>query len=269
MVTTRPIDPAAGQEDYRVRLSSFEGPLDLLLFLIRRAEVDIQDIPIAEITDQYLAFLGGLDRIDIDLAGDFLLMAATLVEIKSRTLAPRPEGADPEDGLAVDESAADPRGELIRQLLAYQRYRAAAERLDRIRADFAARHAVRARAGEADPAAEETEVELELEDAHVADLLDAYERIVAAIDFTRIGEHSVEYDDTPISLHQEDLLDRLGRAERKSMRFVDLIRGRNRGETIGLFLATLELLRQRKVAIRDTGESDDDRLELERLDDPE
>ncbi|MFN9957854.1 MAG: segregation/condensation protein A, partial [bacterium] len=64
MVTTRPADPGSSQEDYRVRLSSFEGPLDLLLFLIRRAEVDIQDIPIAEITDQYLAFLGGLDRID-------------------------------------------------------------------------------------------------------------------------------------------------------------------------------------------------------------
>lgn len=271
MVTIRPLEPGAAQEDYRVRLSSFEGPLDLLLFLIRRAEVDIQDIPIAQVTDQYLAFLGGLDRIDIDLAGEFLLMAATLVEIKSRTLAPRPEGGEADPALAVDEAAADPRGELIRQLLAYQRYRAAAEQLERIRSDFAARHAARVRAAEAETAAagDEVERELELEDAHVADLLDAYERIVAAIDFTRIGEHAVEYDDTPISLHQEDLLDRLGRAEGKRMRFVDLIRGRTRGETIGLFLATLELLRQRHVAIREAGGDEDTSLEIERLDDPE
>ena len=76
------------QEDYQVDLDAFCGPLDLLLFLIRRAEVDVQDIPIARITDQYLAFLRQLDDIDIDIAGDFLVMAAMLVEIKSRTLVP-------------------------------------------------------------------------------------------------------------------------------------------------------------------------------------
>ncbi|MFO0006383.1 MAG: segregation/condensation protein A, partial [bacterium] len=163
-------------------------------------------------------------------------MAATLVEIKSRTLAPRPEG-EGEGVLPVDESTEDPRGELIRQLLAYQRYRAAAEQLERIRGDFAARHAARAAAGESETPPADEEVELELEDAHVADLLDAYERIVAAIDFTRIGEHAVEYDDTPISLFQDDLIDRLGRLPERRQRFVDLIRGRTRGETIGLFLA--------------------------------
>ena len=72
------------QDDYQVRLSSFQGPLDLLLYLIRRAEVDIADIPIHTITDQYFRFLKQLDNIDIDVAGEFLVMAATLVEIKSR-----------------------------------------------------------------------------------------------------------------------------------------------------------------------------------------
>ena len=75
------------QEDYQVNLEGFCGPLDLLLFLIRRAEVDVRDIPIADLTDQYLAFLRRLDDIDIDIAGEFLVMAATLVEIKSRTAA--------------------------------------------------------------------------------------------------------------------------------------------------------------------------------------
>ena len=78
------------QDDYQVRLSNFEGPLDLLLFLIRRAEVDIQDIPIVEITEQYFDFLKQIDEIDIELAGEFLVMAATLIEIKSRSIRPPP-----------------------------------------------------------------------------------------------------------------------------------------------------------------------------------
>ena len=83
------------QEDYTVQLESFEGPLDLLLYLIRRAEVDIQNIPIAAITDQYLLVLRQVDSVDVELAGDFLVMAATLMELKSRTLAPvEVEGED-------------------------------------------------------------------------------------------------------------------------------------------------------------------------------
>ena len=77
------------QDDYEVRLSSFQGPLDLLLFLVRRSEVDISDIPISMITEQYFGFLKNIHRVDVELAGEFLVMAATLVEIKSRTLAPR------------------------------------------------------------------------------------------------------------------------------------------------------------------------------------
>ena len=99
MTTT---EPAMGNKEYTVRLEAFEGPIDLLYFLIRRAEVDITDIPIATIADQYMAYLDGIDRVDIDRAGEFLLMAATLTEIKSRILGAeaageREEGADPTD----------------------------------------------------------------------------------------------------------------------------------------------------------------------------
>ena len=76
------------QEDYRVTLHAFQGPMDLLLYLIRRVEVDITDIPVAEITDQYLGFLRQVQDIDVELAGEFLVMAATLIELKSRTLMP-------------------------------------------------------------------------------------------------------------------------------------------------------------------------------------
>ncbi|MFO0829799.1 MAG: segregation/condensation protein A [Phycisphaerales bacterium] len=248
------------QDDYQVRLSSFQGPLDLLLYLIRRAEVDIEDIPIHEITSQYFEFLRQLDRVDIDLAGEFLVMAATLIEIKSRTLAPSPEG---EAADATDASSAmgDPRAELVQQLLAYQRFRNAADELDRLRDEYANRWVARAREGEA-PADASGDDDVELEDAHILDLFETYERIISAIDLTRLGEHKVAYDDTPITLHQTDLLDRLQRAPNGALSLRQVFEGRSRGEMIGLFLATLELARQRKLQIRQDEREHDIQLEL-------
>ena len=233
-------------DDYQVRLSSFQGPLDLLLYLIRRAEVDIHDIPIHEITGQYFAFLKQLRHIDIDSAGEFLVMAATLIEIKSRTLAPQPEGQETNQESAAAESL-DPRAELVQQLLAYQRFRNAAEQLDRLRDEYSNRWAARVRHGEL-PAFED-EDELEIEDAHILDLFQTYERIISAIDLTRLGEHKVAYDDTPITLHQTDLIDRLKRTPGRKFTLRSIFEGRSRGEMIGLFLATLELARQRSILI--------------------
>jgi segregation and condensation protein A len=108
--------------DYPVRLGNFEGPLDLLLHLIRKHELDIYDIPIAVITQQYLEYLDLLAELNLDLAGEFLVMAATLIHIKSRTLLPRPDPKqeDPEE---------DPREALMRRLVEHQRFKAAAELL--------------------------------------------------------------------------------------------------------------------------------------------
>src|SRR5688572_30218512 len=173
------------QEDYQITLDMFRGPLDLLLFLIRRAEVDIHDIPIAQVTDQYLAFLKQLDDFDIDVAGEFLVMAATLIEIKSRTLMPpeqRKSSEQHEGGLAAsasDLASADPRFELVQQLLAYQKYRIASDELEARRIAFWQRFARRPARLSPEVATSDVEpIELELEDAHVFDLADAYERIV-------------------------------------------------------------------------------------------
>lgn len=245
------------QDEYHVMLSNFKGPLDLLLFLIRRSELDITDIPIAQITDQYLAFLGGIDQIDIEVAGDFLVMAATLIEIKSRVLRPTsPKGAGGEAEASAESAerdgldGGDPRYELIQQLLAYQKYRIAAEQLDVRREEFERRFAIRPT--RFTPAADDQSeaVELDLDDVHLMDLFDAYERILATIDFSKLGEHSVEYDDTPIELHAEDIVDRIARAERGCITLQEAFRGRTRGEVIGLFLATLELVKQRRVKVR-------------------
>lgn len=246
--------PMPLQEDYQVALDSFHGPMDLLLYLIRRAEVDIQDIPIATITDQYLALLNRLHDVDIDVAGEFLVMASTLVEIKSRVLMPvqrreGDDGAGDADGDGID--ASDPRSELVQQLLAYQKYRIASEELEQRRVAFSNRCVAR-------PARAQTEqietdaaepVEIELEDVHVLDLSEAYERIIASIDLTRLGEHMVEIDDTPIALHQEDLLDRITRAPELRLSLTDAFEGQNLGQRLGLFLATLELVRLRKVTV--------------------
>ncbi|MFK7958915.1 MAG: ScpA family protein [Phycisphaerales bacterium] len=252
------------QEDYRVSLDHFEGPLDLLLYLIRRSEVDIHEISVARICDQYLAFLKGVDTVDVEVAGDFLVMAATLVEIKSRTLVPPEEGeggsdaAQPED----DGEPADPRDELIRVLLMYQRFRDAGEQLDASRAALfqslprAVGQAVR-KAMRADRAEERT---LELEDAHPMDLAEAYEQVMSAVNLDRVGDHVVEMDDTPIIIHQADLIDRLEHAVDGRLTLQDAFDGHTTLQRIGLFMATLELTRQRRIDV--TQDEIDDPVEI-------
>ncbi|HXG63588.1 MAG TPA: segregation/condensation protein A [Blastocatellia bacterium] len=115
-------DAADAASAYKVKLEVFEGPLDLLLYLIRKEEVSIYDIPIARITAQYLSYLQAMQDLDIAVAGEFLMMAATLIHIKSQMLLPR----DPE---APEEQAEDPRAELVQQLLEHQKYKTAANML--------------------------------------------------------------------------------------------------------------------------------------------
>jgi segregation and condensation protein A len=115
---------AVGGEELRLVLGEFTGPLDLLLYLIRQEQVSIYDIPVARITDEYLRYLQLMKELDIALAGDFLVVAATLIEIKSKMLLPR----DPNAGVNEDD-ADDPRSELVNQLLEHQKYKAAAQML--------------------------------------------------------------------------------------------------------------------------------------------
>src|SRR5215475_11886268 len=117
-------DDEARRDSYRVKLEIFEGPLDLLLYLIRKDEIDIYDIPIAHITEQYLSYLGLMQELDIAVAGDFLVMASTLIYIKSKLLLPPDPKAEGEEDLNED-----PRAELVERLLEYQKFKAAANLL--------------------------------------------------------------------------------------------------------------------------------------------
>jgi len=234
----------AAQDDYVISLEAFEGPLDLLLFLIRRAEVDIQDIPIAAITDQYLLVLQQVDDVDIEQAGEFLVMAASLIELKSRTLAP-PVESEEEGGDGQNEPMADPRQELVRQLLTYQRIRTAGEDLDESREAFARR--TRARIRPSDDVFQSEDEGLELDDLHLMDLVDSWERVAAAIDFDQLGSHMVSVDDAPIALYQEDLMDRLERRKGMPVVLQETFAGKTPAQRVGLFLAVLELVKTSRV----------------------
>lgn len=261
--------------EYKVELDAFEGPMDLLLYLIRRAEVDIHDIPVAELTRQYMGYLRQVHTIDIDLAGEFLVMAATLTEIKARMLAPTPvrEGDEGAPADAGPESPAseliDPRAELVRQLLEYKRFRDAADALGRKRDEwdqrYAASHADLDRASLAEAARKLADVDIE--DVTLSDLAGAFAKILASVDLTRLGDHRVVIDETPIEVHAEDLVLRLrelgaggdapadGTAS-APVDFAEVFKGRSRSEMIGLFLALLELVRRRRVSVEQQGTAD-------------
>ena len=237
--------------------------MDLLLFLIRRAEVDINDIPIVSITEQYFELLREIDAIDIEVAGEFLVMAATLIEIKSRSLKPveRSNEDSPQD-IGDDGASTDPRFELVQQLMAYQRYRAASERLDEHRLEHSKQFAAVVRPSKIEADDSDEMDALEIEDAHLGDLIDAYQRIVEAVDFGKMGEHEIEYDDTPIALHEQDLVDRMMRREDKRLSLAETMAGKRRVEMIGLFLAVLELARNQRVRVFQNKDKDDIILEF-------
>jgi segregation and condensation protein A len=221
--------------DYRVNLDIFAGPLDLLLYLVRKEEVDIYDIPLARITDQYLQYLEMLKQLDIDLAGDFLVMAATLMEIKSAMLLPQ---AEPDQ--AATENAGDPRAELIRQLLEYKRFKDAANLLGAAAEQHQERFA--RPSSLIDRLAPDAEPEVDIEQVSIWDLLEAFDAICKATGTSTYTGHI--RDDTPIDLYQIEILHRL--QTEGPLTFERIFDSKpNRLAMVGLFLGILELIRDK------------------------
>ncbi len=277
--------------DYRVELEAYSGPLDLLLFLVKKHEIDLHDIPIAKLTEQYLHYLDQIRQVhnlDLELAAEFLVMASTLLEIKSAMIAPRPESEDDAETSdpTADTDLSDPRYELVRQLLEYKKYKDAADALDHRLDDWHNRFANRPARGtnsartktnsedsattdanaqtdddiidpdDIDNAADP--IDLDMDDVSVLDLCEAFARMLESVG-QKPYTHDVVYDDTPIALHAEDIVDQLQRAIASaangsdgstSLTLAKIFEGRqNRSEMIGLFLATLELVRQHRVRV--------------------
>lgn len=230
--------------DYRVNLEIYNGPLDLLLYLIRRSEVEIHDISVAAITEQYLAYVDLLKELNINNASEFLVMASTLLEIKSAMILPRPVEIE-EDG---DEDLSDPRLELVRQLLEYKRFKDAANELHAAAGDQSQRwpRSLADLKNLQEEFKQQQQQELDLEGLQIWDLFDTFNKLMQATLASQRG-HEVIHDNTPIDIYETDILDRAQREQ--PLTFVAVFQGRNRGEMIGLFLALLELIREKLVRV--------------------
>lgn len=231
---------SVGQMDdspYKVVLPVFEGPLDLLLHLIRENEIDIYDIPIAKVTEQYLAYLSLMESLDLDVAGEWLVMAATLLEIKSRMLLPEQPGEQPE------EEKIDPRLELVERLIEYERFKAAAD-VFRGLEDRRSRVFARAEA----EAAFDLRPTLSLEDITAVDLLSVLQRILADMGEEEVT--SIQRRKITVRMRMREIWRRISEAAGQLV-FQDLFDdAAGRVEVVITFLALLELLRLRRVRVR-------------------
>jgi segregation and condensation protein A len=218
----------SGMQEYQVDLELYHGPLDLLLYLVKRDEVDLRDIPIARVAEQFREYLDVLQVIDIERAGDFLVMAATLAELKSRLILPRPE----EEG----EPEEDPRQELVRQLIEYKRYKDAAALLEeqaQAQGRRLTRQAVEQPSGPAGPPP--------LRPVELWDLVSAFGRLLR--ETLALQPQQITVDQTPLHVYIDEVAGRL-RSE-GPLAFSALFRPPwTRSRLVGYFLAILELARR-------------------------
>jgi segregation and condensation protein A len=221
--------------EFRATLESYQGPLDLLLYLIKKEEVDILDIPVGRITEQYCAYLSVLQAVDPNVCGEFLVVAANLMEIKSRTLLPS------EPPLLAEESE-DPRMELVRQLLEYKKYKERAMLLAE-RLEDQSRRFRRTAAPLPGLPEDLAEGPLDLGNVSVWDLLTAFHRIQLAIG--ERGPHRVMHEDRPLEDYIAAIQLRAeGQPERRFL-FEDLFTGcRDIYDAVGYFVAILELAKR-------------------------
>ncbi len=219
--------------DFHVDLNIFRGPMDLLLYLVRKHEVEIVDIPISLITEQYLEYLAVLEQLDVGAVGDFVAMASLLMEIKSQQVLPR--------GDEVEEELEDPRQELVRRLLEYKQYRDAANILDE-RSRAWQQHYPRV-AGDLPPR-QRNLAEEPIHEVELWDLVSAFGRIIR--ENVAVRPSSIVYDETPIHVHMARILARVN--ERGRLALGDLLEpSLHKSVLIGMFLAVLELVRHHRV----------------------
>jgi len=227
---------------YEVKLEIFEGPLDLLLYLIKKNEIEIYDIPIALITEQYLTHIEMMKSLNLDVAGEYLVLAATLIYIKSKMLLPSPEES-PE----VEEDEADPRFELVKQLLEYQVFKEAAMQLGQ--RPLLERDVFKRGYSAEDKNIDEGKDEIDV-DISVFEIVEAFYRIISKMEKTELIE--IDMDKMSLTDRINEIMDRL--TEKKKMTFTELIGGQlNRRMILYTFLAILELMRLRMIRVYQAG----------------
>ena len=228
--------PESTDGKYQVRLAAFEGPMELLLHLIQVNKIDIYDIPIAALTEQYMAYLAEMRRFDIEVASEFLVMAATLLLIKSRMLLPK----TPKE--AEEDEEIDPREELVRRIVEYQRYKKVSLEMAE-RAEEESRFVGRAPA--------ELPVRLAPpQGLSVNDLWEAFRRVLEVKRELTIPEAIVAHEEYRVEDQMQMIVERLLASEDGATDFEDLFLTGTRDELVATFLALLELIRRRVIIVR-------------------
>lgn len=219
---------------YKVRLPKFEGPLDLLLHLIKKHEIDIYDIPIVLITEQYNAYLDAMEELDLEVAADFIYMAAMLILIKSKMLLPRDESADDQE---------DPRAELVDRLLEYQRFKAVAETFAEL---DVLRMGMWGRPTQPRPGVDASEIDMS--EISLFDLIDAFRS--ALVRYKQNHPQAIELRRLThtVSSKMAELFQKV--CERSPIRLQWFLEGRDREELIAVFLATLELVKLGGISLQ-------------------
>ncbi|MFH1798552.1 MAG: segregation/condensation protein A [Candidatus Omnitrophota bacterium] len=225
---------------YKVKLNIFEGPLDLLLFLIKKEKIDIYDIPIASVTDQYLEYMNLIKLLDLDIAGEFLVMAATLIHIKSKMLLPQ-------DEVVEEEEERDPREELIERLLEYKKYKDAAEKLK----DLKERNKdIFFRQVPPDKTSIIAEDGTEYFQASLFELITAFKGVLKKVQkksVHRVTKNRFTVEDKIHAVYHIF-------AKQEKIYFLSLFQqAEDKDEAIVIFLAVLELIKRREVLIAQKG----------------
>lgn len=228
-----PLFATSSSVSFRVQLDTFSGPLDLLLYLVRKHEVDISNIPVAHVADQFLAHVAVLEQIDVDAVGDFLDLASMLIEIKSQMVLPRQDTVEPDE-------VEDPRQELVERLLEFKKYRDAAQLLEERGRMWQERFA---RAASDLPPRASRDQQPEITGVELWDLVSAFGRVLRD-KLAGPVTTSITYDETPIHVYMRTIDQRV-RSE-GSVAFFDLFpESVHKSTLVGMFLALLELVRYR------------------------
>jgi segregation and condensation protein A len=216
--------------NFRIELDIFRGPLDLLLYLVRKNELEVTEVSISRVTEQFLNHLATLEQIDVDAVGDFIEIASLLIEMKSQSVLPGEE--------EIADELEDPRQELVRRLLEYKQFRDAASILDERSREWRERFP---RLASELPGRRLSPEQQPIQEVELWDLVSAFSRVLKA-KHAAAGPESIRYDETPIHIYMQQIDERLRR--NRQIAFTELFENSvHKSKLVGMFLAVLELVR--------------------------
>lgn len=229
--------------EYSVKIEAFEGPLDLLLHLINRLEIDIYDIPVAQITEQYLRYIHAMQELKLDIASEYLVMAATLLQIKSKMLLPKQEEDLLDDEFEFDPDEEDPREELLNRLLEYSKYKEAAKELQKYEA---LRNQIYTRAPENLSQYKQDKKENPVSNVTLYDMLGAFQKLIKRKKLKEPKTSTVQRQEIPIEKRMVEIITELKQSGGKRS-FYSLFPHPEKGHIVVTFLAILELMKNNDI----------------------